>query len=179
MILSDKCTLYKTCKICNETKWYQLFSSKGHGKRESYCKKCKYRKDEITLPETFYYYDTDILQNNHIRVRLKIPSRKRIQYYTSKRKAILLVNEGIAGIVNESLIHAFYDFKTIRRLILKRDNYKCGYCGGYGNTLDHIIPKSKGGITSFNNCICACLSCNREKGSMPLDQYLALINNNI
>ena len=175
----DKCTIFKTCKICNETKWYKHFPSKGKGKKESYCKKCKFRKHEIILPSTMYYFDTSILQNNHIRVRIKSESKNGIQYYTSKRKAALLVNEGMAGIVNESLIHKFYDYKAFKLLILKRDKYTCGYCEEYGNTLDHIIPKSKGGITSFNNCICACLSCNREKGSMPLDQYLALINNNI
>jgi len=49
-----------------------------------------------------------------------------------------------------------------------RDNYTCGYCGQKLNkrtiTLDHIIPKSKGGKDSWENCVSACKDCNERKG---------------
>lgn len=54
------------------------------------------------------------------------------------------------------------------RLILSRDGYICSYCGGFGNTVDHIIPKSKGGPSSWGNLTTACLSCNGKKGDKSL-----------
>jgi 5-methylcytosine-specific restriction endonuclease McrA len=53
-----------------------------------------------------------------------------------------------------------------RRNILKRDNHKCGYCGraDLPLTIDHIIPKSKGGDDSWENLVAACLPCNNKKG---------------
>lgn len=54
-----------------------------------------------------------------------------------------------------------------RRAIWKRDEFKCQYCGIKPNqdesTLDHIIPKSKGGDTSWKNCVLACYRCNSQK----------------
>ena len=53
-----------------------------------------------------------------------------------------------------------------KKNIMIRDNYACGYCGTNKElTIDHIIPFSKGGKTSFENCITACQSCNHKKGS--------------
>lgn len=47
--------------------------------------------------------------------------------------------------------------------ILLRDNYTCAYCLGYGNTVDHIIPKSLGGTFTYGNLITACSHCNSIK----------------
>ena len=53
-----------------------------------------------------------------------------------------------------------------RRNILKRDGHKCAYCGraDLPLTVDHIIPKSKGGDDSWENLVAACLPCNNKKG---------------
>ncbi|MFD2922166.1 HNH endonuclease [Halobacillus naozhouensis] len=88
-----------------------------------------------------------------------------------------MVEEGMAGIVHEKLIHKYYNEKTFKTLILQRDNRKCYLCGKYGDTIDHIIPKSKGGISSFQNCCCACEDCNRSKGNLSLERYLYYIRN--
>ncbi|WP_197284280.1 HNH endonuclease signature motif containing protein [Bacillus sp. CHD6a] len=74
----------------------------------------------------------------------------------------------MAGIVNSSLILQF----NIKEVVLVRDKYVCGYCGERGNTVDHIIPKSKGGETSLNNCVCACMRCNNEKADLKLEEFL-------
>jgi 5-methylcytosine-specific restriction endonuclease McrA len=54
-----------------------------------------------------------------------------------------------------------------RRAIWNRDNYRCQYCGVKPNydesTLDHIVPRSKGGETSWTNCVLACYRCNSQK----------------
>lgn len=58
-----------------------------------------------------------------------------------------------------------------RQNIFKRDGNKCVYCGAPRDlTLDHVIPKSKGGQTSWGNLVTACKSCNSKKGDfLPKD----------
>jgi 5-methylcytosine-specific restriction endonuclease McrA len=53
-----------------------------------------------------------------------------------------------------------------RKNILRRDMYKCQYCrrGDVTLTIDHIVPKSKGGDDSWENLVAACVSCNNKKG---------------
>ena len=52
-----------------------------------------------------------------------------------------------------------------RQNIYKRDGYRCVYCGGREKlTLDHVIPRSKGGRDSWHNLVTACQRCNTEKG---------------
>jgi len=47
-----------------------------------------------------------------------------------------------------------------------RDEYTCQYCGGHTDlTIDHVIPRSRGGKSSFDNCVVACRPCNNGKGS--------------
>ena len=52
-----------------------------------------------------------------------------------------------------------------RQNIFKRDNFECQYCGTEHNlTLDHVVPSSKGGKSTWNNLITACKTCNAKKG---------------
>ncbi len=53
-----------------------------------------------------------------------------------------------------------------KRNVLVRDGFRCAYCGGQRERLsiDHIIPKSRGGKTNFENCVAACRNCNLRKG---------------
>ena len=61
-----------------------------------------------------------------------------------------------------------------RRGILDRDRWTCQYCGhapGRGNlTVDHILPRSRGGPTSWENCVAACTHCNQRKGNRTPDE---------
>ncbi len=63
-----------------------------------------------------------------------------------------------------------------RENVFKRDGFKCQYCGTEKElTLDHLIPKAKGGKTSWNNLVTACKSCNSKKGySSPEEAGLQL-----
>lgn len=49
--------------------------------------------------------------------------------------------------------------------MLRRDRHTCAYCGRWGNTIDHVVPESRGGPTSWLNCITACEACNFKKGN--------------
>jgi 5-methylcytosine-specific restriction endonuclease McrA len=65
-----------------------------------------------------------------------------------------------------------YKKVTLSRFnIYKRDEYKCGYCGSKDSlTLDHVIPKSKGGPNSWKNLITCCMKCNVTKGDKSLEE---------
>jgi len=51
-----------------------------------------------------------------------------------------------------------------KKTILIRDDWKCQYCGNYGDTIDHIHPKSRGGLNTWGNMCVACQPCNSAKG---------------
>ena len=53
--------------------------------------------------------------------------------------------------------------RATRRGVLERDGYTCGYCGGYGDTLDHVVPESRGGENTWGNLVAACAPCNGRK----------------
>lgn len=54
-----------------------------------------------------------------------------------------------------------------RKNILKRDLYKCAYCGrgDLPLTVDHVIPKARGGEDIWENLVAACVVCNNKKGN--------------
>lgn len=60
------------------------------------------------------------------------------------------------------------DVKLNRRNIYARDHSTCQYCGKKFSTtelsLDHVIPRSQGGKTTWDNLVCACVYCNAKKG---------------
>jgi 5-methylcytosine-specific restriction endonuclease McrA len=60
-----------------------------------------------------------------------------------------------------------------KKNILKRDTYTCQYCGrnsGERMTIDHVIPKSLGGQTVWENVVSACRACNLRKGNKSLQE---------
>src|SRR6266480_4464251 len=55
--------------------------------------------------------------------------------------------------------------KITRRAVFARDSWTCQYCGSRSNlTVDHVIPRSKGGESSWENIVASCAPCNRRKG---------------
>lgn len=113
---------------------------------------------------------------------------------TNWRKAFLLVFTGKAEVVEayDDFLHSInskFEMPSIIRLkdkprlnrykrvelnrknVLKRDNHKCQYCGSEENlTIDHIIPKSRGGDTTWENLVTACHSCNNKKDNKYLNE---------
>ena len=59
-----------------------------------------------------------------------------------------------------------------KKNILRRDGYTCQYCNRRGErlTVDHIVPRSRGGDTSWTNVVAACLRCNLKKGNRLPDE---------
>ncbi|MHB1234758.1 MAG: HNH endonuclease [Microbacteriaceae bacterium] len=51
-----------------------------------------------------------------------------------------------------------------RRGVLRRDQQRCAYCGLAATTIDHVLPRSRGGGDSWENLVACCLRCNNLKG---------------
>ncbi len=57
-----------------------------------------------------------------------------------------------------------------RKSLMARDRSTCQYCGGHGNTIDHIVPRAKGGRHEWTNVATACSPCNAKKGDRTLEE---------
>jgi len=67
-----------------------------------------------------------------------------------------------------------------RRNVFARDGNQCQYCGrGFPTSelsLDHVVPRSRGGVTSWENIVCACVACNvRKGGRTPQEARMNLV----
>ena len=67
-----------------------------------------------------------------------------------------------------------------RHTVLARDGYRCQYCGhrmpAARLSVDHVIPRSRGGQTTWENVVCACLTCNVKKGGRtPKEARMSLV----
>ena len=50
-----------------------------------------------------------------------------------------------------------------RRVVFARDEHRCGSCGGTADSIDHVMPRSRGGKNVWENVIAACRGCNLRK----------------
>jgi 5-methylcytosine-specific restriction endonuclease McrA len=91
---------------------------------------------------------------------------------TDLETAVTLVREHAAVVVNRHTVRRVYSNKTFREYILKRDQHTCHFCGEYGDTIDHLLPRAKGGHTTPVNCVCACMLCNQNKADLTLDDFM-------
>src|SRR5690349_18463905 len=110
-----------------------------------------------------------------------------VLHVVTPKKARLMIHRGVAR-VRESLedgrLAAFELLKYIfpkwkynararhysKRGVLIRDEYICGYCGKHADTIDHIIPRCQGGVSSWENTVASCFGCNSEKGGRTPQQ---------
>lgn len=99
---------------------------------------------------------------------------------TSWKRAIVLLLKEKAQVLSHCVIRLLeyvrvplskiISHKPSRAMIYKRDNNKCQYCGATKHlTIDHILPKSKGGGDNWENLVVACSKCNTKKGNRLLE----------
>lgn len=63
--------------------------------------------------------------------------------------------------------------ESVRTIVFRRDKYTCVICGTTaGISMDHIIPVSRGGLTTIDNCQCMCRSCNGSKGNLLISNEM-------
>jgi len=53
--------------------------------------------------------------------------------------------------------------KWSKSSVLRRDDFKCAFCGSRASTIDHIVPRAQGGKNTWKNTISACSPCNNKK----------------
>jgi len=99
---------------------------------------------------------------------------------TNWRRAIVLLLKEKAQLLSDRVIRLLnyvklplskiMSMKPSRSMIYKRDNNTCQYCGATKHlTIDHVIPKSKGGGEGWENLVVACSTCNTKKGDKLLE----------
>jgi len=102
-------------------------------------------------------------------------------HFTNWKRAIVLLFKQKAKLISKRIIrlvnyvkipfdHSKANYPT-RALIYKRDDYECQYCGTKKNlTIDHVIPRSKGGKDTWENLVACCNPCNLKKGDKFLKE---------
>jgi len=119
---------------------------------------------------------------------------------TSIRRGFVLVDKGKAEVIksDESPIITGYKLyvrpviirllkyirfqtrglRANRARIYKRDNHECVYCGAKKDlTLDHVLPKSRGGGNEWTNLVTSCFKCNLKKGNKTPDEAKMIMKN--
>jgi 5-methylcytosine-specific restriction endonuclease McrA len=148
--IGSSCNLYRNCNICGELK----HSKRSFTKRVGRCDDCvsKIRLGDILV---------DVAPN--IGARCVLFKECKICRELQPRS---FLNRSICEIcANKENINIYQKVK-------ERDNYICHYCGNYGDTVDHIIPTTKGGVDSEENLVCSCQTCNKEKGNMDYNEFI-------
>lgn len=64
-----------------------------------------------------------------------------------------------------------------RRAVFARDEHRCGYCGSHADSIDHVMPRSRGGKNVWENVIAACRDCNlRKRDRTPEEAGMRLLS---
>ena len=126
----------------------------------------------LLLVLTFYlhYYETILVLNS---------SYEPINF-TNWRRAVILALKEKVQVISERVIRLLNYIKVpinyvarckpSRAMIYKRDRNTCQYCGATTKlTIDHVVPRSRGGDASWENLVVACSSCNTKKGNRLLE----------
>lgn len=103
-----------------------------------------------------------------------------INFTNWKRAIVLLLKEKAQRLSSRVIrllnyvklpLEKMMSHKPSKNLIYKRDNHTCQYCGSKKSlTIDHVIPRCKGGEDTWENMVVACAPCNTKKGNTLLEQ---------
>jgi 5-methylcytosine-specific restriction endonuclease McrA len=116
--------------------------------------------------------NTTILVLNSSYEPINITNWKRAVVLLLKEKAQVLSNRVIRLLNYVKLpMSRIISCKPSRAMIYKRDNNTCQYCGATTRlTVDHVIPRCRGGQDTWENLVVACSTCNTKKGNTLLEQ---------
>lgn len=170
-------TMKKKCTECNLEKGIQSYKTSN----STICNDCKRKAIEEKMKKfSETNLGVDALDKNLeyiTRLFHKLAGGDRVTY----DKAVKLVNNGFANVYAPDTIYMAVEKSSSQLLKEKYErvranaNYICHYCGGYGNTVDHIIPKAKGGTNKIDNLVCSCFECNLKKRDMDYDDFIKII----
>lgn len=106
---------------------------------------------------------------------------ERIDHYSNLDRPGKLLRPGLRLPSVIRLLHyvklPYKEVALTRKNVLHRDNHCCQYCGYVGDdlTIDHVLPRSRGGTDTWENMVAACRRCNVKKGSLtPKEAHMPL-----
>lgn len=116
--------------------------------------------------------NTTILVLNSSFEPINLTSWKRAVILLLKEKAQVLSNRVIRLLNYVKIpLSKIVSQKPSKTMIYRRDNNTCQYCGAKSHlTIDHVIPRSRGGQDTWENLVVACSFCNTKKGHTLLEQ---------
>jgi len=115
-------------------------------------------------------------------MKLTLAEKVKVLKYSDRViKSVDKVFKAPAVLVLIKVVRTVYRGKVpfSRKNVLIRDRFTCSYCGKSNKslTIDHVIPRLKGGKTDFDNCVACCKDCNIKKGSgTPREAGMRLTN---
>lgn len=120
----------------------------------------------IIEPETYQMHDLRTWNDiSRARDRFESERIRSARLAIDPPEVILLNSYG--GIGGRSVVFS-------RRNLFKRDRLTCQYCGvqpgAEALTIDHLIPRSRGGTSTWENCVLACIDCNKRKADRSPEQ---------
>jgi hypothetical protein len=105
---------------------------------------------------------------------LVFTGKAEIVKYDDGKPIVTSIGEYLRPVIIKLVRYVYLPFKRIplsRNNIYRRDGYTCMYCDSKENlTLDHVIPKCKGGQNEWDNLVTCCKKCNSDKGDKSLKQ---------
>lgn len=156
------------------------------------CYGCRYMRDDM-LPKLYTYADILAYVPTPIdtMIHRDIERKYRRGYYAGVQSVLEALSRGVkidalenwySGSVFDWAYGGRYNsvvlppktprkWDDIRKEILIRDEYTCSYCGRPARTVDHIIPRIRGGEDIESNLVAACRSCNSSKNSKTPDEW--------
>jgi len=127
-----------------------------------------------------------LLLNASYEVLAFIPERKAFNLLWKKKVDVIsnwddIINWGQEKIYHPSILilknyvkRNYFNANFSRKALIKRDKSRCQYCNekltASQITIDHVLPKAQGGITSFTNCVVCCKQCNNKKANRTPEQ---------
>lgn len=122
----------------------------------------------VICPETFEVFDLERWVERSVdrapmlpRQRVVLTPRSRLE----RPEIILLM--GYGGVPR-------LEVSFSRKNLYRRDGWACQYCGRHRPSeelsIDHVVPRSRGGKTTWENCVLACLACNTRKANKTLKE---------
>lgn len=166
----------KICKVCSEDKPITNYVKNSNGNRGSVCRVCFRERKRLNKEQ--HKEEMRNLSPEELENTLVYTNNGKINVTITKQEAVELIEAGVVEIHNKQTV-VLISRKKLREFVLQRDRYSCVYCGEFGDTLEHIIPKADGGKDTPRNLACACTECNNLKGCMSLMEFRKYIETKV
>jgi len=137
--------------------------------------------EQFTEREAWMWLIGEGFVRNHPRIlsaAWKWPRQRVLEFVRKMRaRGLFIENGGYLYGVSLELAQPHTEFisgqswRSLRLRVLARDLFCCAYCGGRASHVDHVFPRSRGGLDVESNLVAACEHCNLSKGDRTLEEW--------